>query len=287
MGQKAFIEALVADMQMRHARWDSELWQWALAHPAKRLATNLVSTHAQAVGQRVLEAYLKLVASGIGEGYLFPAQAIGAQSVFHHLFFDVLPRKIPALSADAQVPILAQAWNLAENLEKGPAWLAQVFWHCRHELDALADLSQVVERITDDVVNPLPTVLDANAPEKNRTFWLDLSRDDGRFFPGHIVQRSPRILQVLDRERHAAGASQSSMGIWLRDEPVLLGSMGSHAVPDSRKSRISGALKAAARRDSRITMPFDLLVEERVAAATLKSSQFVVLVLGPAGATPA
>jgi hypothetical protein len=272
----AFVKALREEMQQRYVRWDDELWQWTLAQPGKRLATQLISTGGQEEGRRVLEAYLRLVASGIGEGYLFPAQSVGVQSVFHHLFFEVLPTQLPHLDPQTRLSTLAQVWNLGENLEKGPTWLAQVFWHCRSELAQLDDLQHVVDTISQQVVTPLKAPLE----QAHRVFWLDLAMDDARFFPGHIVVRSPRILQVLDRERHAAGITQSSIGIWLRDEPVVLGPMGSLPTPEKRKSRVKGALKLAARQDSRITLPFDLVVEETFAGATLKSSQFLVVLLG-------
>lgn len=268
-----FITDLEQRARTRYVRWDPALWRGLLDGPAQALSEALLKSGGEVdAARQLVEMYLQLAAEGVGLGYLYPATA-GTENVFSLFWNRLLPEQLPRLPASQRAGALAQAWNLAENLESSPLWLRRLFHRALRELGDLAALPATVARIEQLAGEQPAQKLDA----VRRLDWIHLGSEDKRFLPGAVHFLAPRVLCVHDRERTAAGGRDAvTYGVWLDDAPLVLGPMG--CKEEVAPVGVDEAhLEAAAKLDPRFTDVHDARAAPHAMAATLQTSQFVVV----------
>jgi hypothetical protein len=258
----AAVERLEATARGRFVRWDPALWRELVRGPAADLAAGLDAAGAGLAAAPLVESYLRLVCEAVGLGYLFPSSA-GRESFFNLAFRTLAPVLLPRLPAEERAPALAGMWNLAENLESAPVWLARIFHRAAWGWRSLASLEGVVAEVARLALDEPP----ARLGKSPRVMWVGLADEDPRFLPGAAHFVAPTVLCVHDRSR--AGVS---LGVWLVDDPLSLGPMGCPATP---------ALEPWSRtvRDARFDEPLGGVENAWRAAATLVTSQKVVALL--------
>jgi len=268
-----FVSDLEAEARGRFVRWDGALWKAVVDGPAQRLSEALLGAPGDLdTSRHIAETYLRLAREGIGMGYLFPERA-GTENVFSLFWNRLIPTLLPALPAPDRAPALAQAWNLSENLERAPLWLRRLFHRSLRDLKDLGQLEATVTHVE---------ALAAEQPAKKldqvrHLTWIHLGADDKRFLPGAVHFLAPRVVCVHDRERSAAGGRDAvTYGVWLDETPLHLGPMGCKAeidpvaVPEAH-------LEAATQLDARFTDVHDAAIAPHAYAATLETSQYVVV----------
>ena len=258
----AAVERLEATARGRFVRWDPALWRELVNGPAADLAAGLDGVGAGVAAAPLVESYLRLLCEAVGLGYLFPASA-GRESFFNLAFRTLAPVLLPRLPADERARALAGIWNLAENLESAPVWLARIFYRAAWGWRSLANLEGVVAEVARLALDEPPARLGASP----RVVWVALSDEDRRFLPGTAHFVAPTVLCVHDRSR--AGIT---LGVWLIDEPLSLGPMGCAAAP-------AAGTWSRAVRDARFDEPLGGVENPWRAAATLVTSQKVVTLL--------
>jgi hypothetical protein len=260
------LEELEAAAQARFVRWDARLWREVVDGPAHELARGLDA--AGPGGEPALASYLRLACEAIGRGYLFPAAA-GRESLFTLAFGRLIPRGLPPLPAPRRAAVLAALWNLAENLETAPVWLARIFYRMAAGWTALERLEETVAEVERTTLQPP----DEKLGHEPRAVWLRPATEDRRFLPGRLHFVAPTVLCMHDRVR--PGVSQ---GAWLVDEPLLLGAMGCEAKPTGARAAGTG-WKRLATSDPRFDSAQHGVMNGWRAAATLVTSQQVVALL--------
>jgi len=257
------VERLEAAARGRFVRWDPALWREMVQGPAQDLAAGLDGAGAGVEAAPLVESYLKLVCEAVGLGYLFPASA-GRESFFNLAFRTLAPVLVPRLPAEERGRALAGMWNLAENLERAPVWLARIFYRAAWSWRSLASLEGMVAEVARLALDEPSERLGESA----RTLWVNLGDEDRRFLPGPAHFVAPTVLCVHDRSRAAI-----SLGVWIVDEPLSLGPMGCAASP---AAEVVGWWKAIAL-DARFDEPHGGVANPWRAAATLVTSQMVVV----------
>jgi hypothetical protein len=266
-----FVAQLEADAARRFVRWDAALWRTVVEGPARALAGSLRAARApEAHAQRVLEAYLRLACEGIGLGYLFPPRV--GENVFTFAWLTLLPRALPALPPGGQLQALAHCWNLGENLEHAPVWLRRVFLRVLAREDGLGDLPALVARVSQQAVG----TPGAKLGPKPRIVWVDLGAEERSFLPGTLHFVAPAVLCIHDRL--SPGERPASLGVWLAEEPLVLGPMGCRETPGPSSERLD-LLEDLSRRDLRANDALNCTANEWRAGVTLETSQFVVALL--------
>lgn len=260
-----WVEELEASARGRFVRWDPGVWREVREGPAQVLGHTLrgeTRTEAEAL----LRDYLRLAAEAIGLGYLYPASA-GRPNFFTLAWTDLVPRLLPSVPHSERARVLAQLWNLGENLESAPPWVQRLFCRVVSRLDSLVELESTLRSTAAAAMEPPTTPLGADA----KMHQVDLSREDARFLPGAIHFLAPTVVCVHDRHRPAvAGREAATQGVWLSEAPVLLGPMGCTETPDVALPELP-------------LLPKDewyaCAVNEWRAAATLHTSQWLVVLV--------
>lgn len=270
------VSDLEARARSRFVRWDGTLWRELVEGPARELAASLEAAGLpKEHGRAVLENYLRLGCEGIGLGYLFPASA-GAANFFTLAWTRLIPRGLAALPASRQVATLADCWNLGENLESSPLWLRRIFLRSCGEAQSLGSLESLVSDVAQKALEPPERKLEAPLGVS----WVHLAEEDRRFLPGALHFVSPTVACVHDRHRTAAGGRDAAtMGVWLSEGPLLLGSMGCKEEPKRDRDLSPNLKRELARLDPRATERFACANNAWRAAITLDTSQFVVVLL--------
>ena len=266
------VAEIEAEARKRFSRWDPELWRQLVEGPARELAASLERA-GSAPGQAdaLLTSYLRLASEGIGLGYLFPAAA-GAQSFLTLAWTRLVPRSLAALAPDARAEALASCWNLAENLESAPLWLRRIFLRLCASREDIGDLPSLVA----DVSAKALAQPEAPLGDELALRWLHLADEDRRFLPGGVHFVAPTVVCVHDRHRTAAGGREAAtMGAWLSEPPLLLGTMGCTETPADPGLRLE-LLELMVKRDARADDYFSMAANEWRGAVTLETSQFLV-----------
>jgi len=252
----------------RFVRWDARLWRELVDGPATELARGLDAVQAGPDGVPVLESYLRLCCEAVGLGYLFPASS-GRESFFTLAFGRLVPQLLPALAVERRTHALAALWNLAENLETAPVWLGRVLYRLASSWTTLADLEGEVAGIEQHALGEPAERLG----KRPRVVWARPAREDRHFLPGPLHFVTPTVLCVHDRLR--AGITQ---GVWLREDPVLLGALGCAEKPGPAPA--TGARwRNVAKQDPRAGEPHAAVANAWRGAATLTTSQQLVVLL--------
>lgn len=165
----------------------------------------------------VMEAYLRLLVEAIGMEVLDAAAVFAfpraeaqpaAANLLSLLLVEKIPRLFPAGPADAQLGLLAQAWNLGEGL------LAEAPWLNRYVASALSPLASL-DDLDEQLVRALEPALLASAPASFQgpfaVTTLSAREVDAVFLPGAMHLAAPAVLCVHDRKREGVHA-----GVFLR-----------------------------------------------------------------------
>ncbi len=266
------IEAIEREARRRYVRFDAAFWREVIEGPLVELTESLAGEPA-AQSRRLAEAYLRLCAAGIGQGYFFSSQA-GARNFFSMAFGSLLPRRLAEVSREKRPEVLAQCFNLAENLERSPGWLRQIFLRLCSRLSSLEGLEALVSDVARRVFEPPARKLGETFTAK----WLHLAEDDLRFLPGRIEFVAPTVLRIFDRHQDGRnGGAPVTLGVWLADEPVALGPMGAQQPPGPPEEEDEKLWQALARSDGRFSPAFDAVRNAWHGAATLQTSQMLVV----------
>ncbi len=264
------VAALETRAPARVVRWDARLWRDVVDGPGAELARGLDGAGDGPAAAPLLWSYLGLCCEAVGLGYLFPASS-GRESFFTLAFGQLLPRLLPALPHARRAETLAAVWNLAENLETAPVWLARVFYRLASGWRTLEDLGAVVAEVERAALGEPQGRLDDAA----RVVWTRPASEDRRFLPGRMHFVAPAVLCVHDRLR--PGISQ---GLWLASEPLLLGALGCGETPGPAPV-VGTRWRKIASGDPRFDEPHTAVANAFRAAATLVTSQQVVVLLPP------
>ena len=275
---QGLLERLETEAQRRFARWDPALWREVCEGPARTLAEWLHTADASAAeGEAVLASYLELAAEGIGLGYLYPASA-GAQSFFTLAWTRLIPASLPGLPPARRAEILADCWNLGENLEAAPVWLRRIFLRAFAGRQSLADLQSVVADVSRQALAEPAKRLDA--PPRVHLEWIYLAHEDPRFLPGPVHFLAPTVVCVHDRSRTGGdGRDAAAVGAWLGQEPLFLGAMGCDEAPVSDPGLRLDLLEDLERRQPMAADWRAMAANEWRAAVTLETSQYLVALL--------
>jgi hypothetical protein len=212
---------VMGEWQRRHADWTPEPFAQVAATSGAALAAALPDAPD---AERVVDAYLRLVAEALRLGYLdrtsrapVGSEAPAEASLLGRLLLETIPRRLPAYAADRRLGLLAEVWNLGEGLLRQPPWMARVAGALMRDLDDL-------ERLGAALVATLEPLI---APARRSAFAgpfavqvLDLREVDDEFLPGHMHAAAPSVLCVHDRLREslhgavvlAPGGASRSLG---------------------------------------------------------------------------
>lgn len=272
----SFVDELESNARGRFVRWDSALWQELLTGPVAKLGQALATSRGDAAkSEELLRGYLKLGAEAIGLGYLYPASA-GRQNFFTLAWSDLLPRFLADVPQAQRAGVLAQLWNLGENLESAPPWVQRIFCRVGAELTSLTDIEARLRDTAAAAMEPPK----AKLGRKSQPFLVHMASEDSRFLPGAVHFLAPTVLCVHDRHRKAvAGREAATQGLWLTDgTPMRLGAMGCRETPEVTLAQ-SAALSLLELNDARVDEWFATAVNDWRAAGTLHTSQFVVVLV--------
>lgn len=269
-----FIDELEANARGRFVRWDPALWRELLEGPVPKLADALSANTAPAGAEELVRAYLRLGAEGIGLGYLYPATA-GRKNFFTLAWTDLVPRLLADVPEPERAGVLAQLWNLGENLEAAPPWVQRIFYRVGQDLFSLQDIEARL-RATAAAAMEEPK---QKLGQKCQPFFVHLAKEDSRFLPGPMHFLAPTVLCVHDRHRHATGGREAAtQGLWLTDTPMLLGAMGCRETPPQTREQ-TPHLTWMTWNDPRVEHWLTSAVNDWRAAATMETSQFVVVLV--------
>ncbi|HEX8697481.1 MAG TPA: hypothetical protein VF815_01460 [Myxococcaceae bacterium] len=271
----SFVEDLEASARGRFVRWHPALWRELLSGPAQQLGGALSAAGlSEREAEPLLRTYLQLSAEAIGLGYLYPSSA-GRQNFFTLAWSELVPRMLAAVSPSERARVLAQLWNLGENLESAPPWVQRLFCRVGQTLPSLENIEDRLRERTAEAMEP---------PERkvgytSQAHWVDLSREDARFLPGPLHFLAPTVVCVHDRHRGAvAGREAATQGVWMTETPVLLGAMGCQETPAVERAGLY-LLKDVERKDPRADEWFSSTANEWRVAATLHTSQHLVVLV--------
>jgi hypothetical protein len=262
------VERLEAAARGRFVRWDGAVWREVVDGPATELARGLDAAGAGVEAAPLVESFLRLLCEAVGLGYLFPAGA-GRDSFFGLAFRTLAPSLIPRLPPPRRAEALASLWNLGENLEAAPVWLARIFFRVARGWSTLEHLEAVVAEVERLAMGPPGGKLG----DPLRVEWVGLEAEDRRFLPGRMHFVAPTVLCVHDRVRPGV-----SLGVWLSGEPLPLGPMGCGDAPGAG-SAAGARWRRVAESDRRFDEPFGAVANAWRAAAALVASQRVVVLL--------
>ena len=265
-------EKLEAEAKTRFVRFDARLWHELLDGPARELAQSLHANVPPERAARLLESYLRLGCEAIGHGYLFP-ESVG-QGFFSLAWNRLIPKSLAHLPGHKQGQALADCWNLGENLERSPLSLRRIALRLIAELRSLDQLQDIVAKIADALAEP-----HAKLEGRARVEWVELTVEDRRFLPGALHFVAPTVVCVHDRHRTApAGGDAITVGVWLSDAPLALGSMGCRETPPATSDRLD-LVEQAQRSDGRAADVLNAAANDFRAALTLETSQSLVALL--------
>jgi hypothetical protein len=254
----------------RFVHWDGSLWLDIVNGPVGDLASGLDGAGAGIEAAPVVESFLRLACEAVGRGYLFPTSA-GRESFFGLAFRVLVPVLVPRLPPERRAAAMAALWNLSENLEAGPVWLARIFYRVAWGWRSLDDLEAKVAEV--ERLASAPPDEGQRLGDRERALWIGLAEEDRRFLPGRLHFVAPTVLCVHDRSR--AGVR---VGVWLIDEPLVLGAMacdhepGPEAAAGARWKKIASA-------ERRFDEPHAAIANAWRAAASLVTSQKILALL--------
>ena len=262
----------------RFASWDDELWRGAYAEAARRLEQGLVAARVPPERARALLAsYLELAAEGIGRGYLYPPGS-AAPGFLSLAWLEALPETLPRLPPERAAELVADCWNLGENLETSPVWLRRIFTRSlleRPDRD-LSRLRELVTEVSSEALGEPERKLTRGA----RRHWIHLTPHDHWFLPGRVQFLAPAVVAVHDRLSAQSPQEETpAIGVWLRDPPVLLGPLGRLLPPASDPGLRTDLLEELARSDPSASDWHAMAANQWRAAVTLELSQYLVALL--------
>jgi hypothetical protein len=265
---------LEVEARGRFARWDSELWRELCAGPALRLERGLVSARLDSeTAEAVLTSYLRLASEGVGLGYIYPPGTAGA-SFLSHAWRELLPEALPRIPRDRMSQVLAECWNLGENLQTSPIWLRRIF--IRSLIPAAEGRLDELRGLVDEIARSALGVPAKKLGTAHRRHWVHLAEEDPRFLPGRVQFLAPTVVAIHDRHRTLPGSTATpAVGVWLTDPPVFLGSLGSLEPPNEEAARWD-LLEQLARADPTASEVREMAANEWRAAVVLELSQFLV-----------
>jgi hypothetical protein len=258
------VAAIEERARHRFVRWDGALWRRVLEGPARALAAALTADPEAAP---VLESYLELAAEGIGLGYVFPPEV--GDGFLTHAFFRLVPDGLARVPPERRARVLADCWNLGENLEHAPAWWRRMFVRLVDGGVALDALPELVDRAAREAFRPPAARLEG----RTRHRFVDLGAEDRLFLPGPLHFVAPTVACVHDRSARPG----RSLGAWLVDPPVVLGAMGCTEEAAASSERLD-LVDDLARRDPRAGDVLNSAANDWRAGLTLETSQFLVAV---------
>lgn len=183
----------------RFAAWQGDVFA-GLALPRAELLADAPAGDVERA--MVLDAYLRLLAEGVGQGYVGPAPESSEAEpagLLQRLLLDVLPPRLARLSAQHALSLLARAWNIGEGVERSPRWMSRM-------ASALIADPIDADRLEEQVATALAPLLDQ--PARRARFAgpfvvrvLDLRPTLDAFLPGAMHVATPALVCVHDRRR--------------------------------------------------------------------------------------
>jgi hypothetical protein len=194
--------AIVDEWRRRHADCALEAFAQVVATRGAALAAGL--GHA-AEADRVVDAYLRLIAEALQLGYLDRATCAHLEAgpapptnLLARCLLDVVPRWLPTCAADRRLGVLAQVWNLGDGLLRQPPWMARIANALLPDVEDLEHLGQALAEKLEPLLSP-PRSSSFAGPFALQ--MLDLREVDDEFLPGVMHAAAPAVICVHDRVR--------------------------------------------------------------------------------------
>jgi hypothetical protein len=200
-------------------RWDQSLFEAVVDGPIKhfwaRCGGDLTS----------FEGYLRLMVEGVGKGHVtqavdpkhaeYYARFIKWRSLLEFWLVLKVPEEVPALPVGQRLPVLANTWNLGENILQQPSWIDRYLLHkAIASSPPLAAVEKQLDVWMEPLLRPLTPAL-WKPPFDVRVLDGRMLHDD--FLPGEMELSAPSVVCVRDRR-----AENVFGGIFLDDEPCTL-----------------------------------------------------------------
>lgn len=181
-----------------YSNWEPDLFERIASHSAATLWGKIKK---QAGAEEILDAYLRLVADGIGAGWIryCPSSRSndGWSSFLEFLFLKIIPRDLSKADPESQLRTLVRLWNVLEKLESENA--------CAR-LKALTECQRF--KTLDTLDDFLFEILDAAFGIKTSTWRspfrvtpLNTKEVDAAFLPGAMHLAAPGVVCIHDRIR--------------------------------------------------------------------------------------
>lgn len=278
--RQSIASELAESYQRRFPRWDAALWEDIVELPAEVLAMGLADAdHADANNAKVMTAYLELAAEAVGLGYIYPMVSVGRENFFTFAWFDLLPHFLSDAPPRRRLDILADCWNLGENLEQAAPWVQRILLSKLRQVEDLTQLRSAVNRIMTDLMSePMGDL----TLKDNKVILVDPTGVDPRFMPGRIEFVAPTVAVVYDRHRGLDEKPRATLGIWLCDPPLILGQIqtsGGH----SRAELHTTLWKTVQKTRPEVDDILDSARNRWRGVASLRTSQLLVVLMPEVG----
>lgn len=276
-GLSALAARLAGAGRRRFVSWDDAVWRALCDGPARALDAALREAALPREGAgALLRSYLELAAEGVGHGYLHHSGS-GPAGFLAWAWREGLPATLPRLEPARAAQLVADCWNLGENLESAPVWTRRIFSRALADRrgEGLENLRALVDEVSREALGEPPATLG----ERVRRHWVDLAEDDHRFLPGRIQFLAPTVVAVHDRQDEDEAGASPAVGVWLRSPPVFLGALGRLEPPEGDPGLRMDLLEDLARADPTAADWHSMAANRWRAAVTLELSQQLVALL--------
>jgi hypothetical protein len=200
---QALKDGVRAEARQRYARWDDGVFERAVSWQAGHLWRAL-EKHPAKVRERSVLAYLNVVASGIGAGYVTFHER--APRTLMEAVCTLMPNWFASTRPAHHAKIAATAWNLADGAHREAAWMEQYLLARVSELDDPMALEEKALKLLKPILEPQRT---ASWKGPFSVIVVDLARRVSNFLPGEISMIAPGLLRVGDRR------NRTSIGVLL------------------------------------------------------------------------
>lgn len=204
------IERAKAEGPRRFAAWNAGAYAELCAGPAKILWERLGP--AQTGRAEVMQGYLRLLSEGVGLGYLDRTSLDPTQprSLLALGLCRLIPEGLALIGEGEQLPLLVRLWNIAEGLEREPAWLNR---YVAGAGARIVDLARLEESLIEILEPALAPSFSASWSGPFRVTHLDTRGAADEFLPGRMHLAAPAVMCVHDRREQ-----QRHIGVFLRKE---------------------------------------------------------------------
>lgn len=193
---KAFSQ-LEARYKQPFARWSSATWELLVVKVLPNLSNQLKTQITDHETSLVIEAYLDLVAQGIGRGYFFPHP----ENEFPNFFIFawerlLLPWISQSTNASEKIDTIAKLWNLALSLNQHPPWIESILISKLTEKSKLSDITIELKKIESLMFETSGLAITPKTDPKILKYKTVKFSNSPYFLPDSLKFEAPTLLTV-------------------------------------------------------------------------------------------